>query len=512
MQGPCSPVHIWNLMTNSDIAAQLVLALGYLHSQKLLYRDLKPENILFDELGNVKLTDFGLSKQLNSFDELTRSFCGTIEYMPPEIILKQGHGLVADYWCLGILVYELLVGKLPFRSPTGNKKETMTMIIRSKLKMPHGVHRTSEQFLRDTLRRNPEKRIGNGIDALSDLKKHEFFHQIEWNKLYERKIESPIIPIIQAAQKQTQKPPSIRKSNRVMEPPSATCQKTFSDFDWAPLSPKTADVRENQVFGNFASQLVFNKSSSELKYPVENLPALELYKSLSQHPGLVPITYVKRTENMVAVGLADQDTETEPISLSSILSMTPENTGPDNVLYGLSEQDIQHCTKTLIRLLIFLHDRKIVIKTFNANQLGFKSKQSHISNIRLTDLVCLKLIDTDKDHFMQCMRNNYMALYHIFERLLFIQPGSRTRVMSSSIKEFYEVLKKGVGDYKELAKLKFLNEKMSDETVQLIWVGVKLQEVKLGTIAQRRKTGKMIEELTVEQVLNVHLKDSDMEM
>lgn len=94
-------------------AVQVILAIGYLHSKNIIYRDLKPENILLDINGYIKLTDFGLAKKLPE-NTLTHSFAGTPDYMSPEIISNSGHNRMADWWSVGILIYECLVGTPPF--------------------------------------------------------------------------------------------------------------------------------------------------------------------------------------------------------------------------------------------------------------------------------------------------------------------------------------------------------------------------------------------------------------
>jgi serine/threonine protein kinase len=95
-------------------AAEVILALNYLHSMGIIYRDLKPENVLLDEEGHIKLTDFGLSKKFFPEENITYSMCGTPEYLAPEILKASGHTQAADYWSFGILIYEMLNGSPPF--------------------------------------------------------------------------------------------------------------------------------------------------------------------------------------------------------------------------------------------------------------------------------------------------------------------------------------------------------------------------------------------------------------
>jgi serine/threonine protein kinase len=97
-----------------------LLGLEYIHSKGIVYRDLKPENVLLDIDGHIKLADFGLSKHLSSLNDLTNSFCGSPEYMSPEMLIGQGHGFAVDYYSLGAILYEMLTGLPPFYSTDRN--------------------------------------------------------------------------------------------------------------------------------------------------------------------------------------------------------------------------------------------------------------------------------------------------------------------------------------------------------------------------------------------------------
>lgn len=102
------------------ISAQILVGLGYLHANKIVHRDLKPENVLMDLNGYVKLADFGLAKFLQT-DQSTKSFCGTAEYLAPEILEMSGHGFAVDWWTLGVLIYEMITGRPPFMNKNHHK-------------------------------------------------------------------------------------------------------------------------------------------------------------------------------------------------------------------------------------------------------------------------------------------------------------------------------------------------------------------------------------------------------
>jgi p70 ribosomal S6 kinase len=120
--------------TASFYLGEITLALGHLHRNGIIYRDLKPENIMLNSKGHVVLTDFGLSKESLYGDATTHTFCGTVEYMAPEILQKTGHGKSVDWWSLGTLAYDMLTGAPPFCAE--NRKRTIDKILRAKLAFP----------------------------------------------------------------------------------------------------------------------------------------------------------------------------------------------------------------------------------------------------------------------------------------------------------------------------------------------------------------------------------------
>ncbi|CAG8542087.1 1113_t:CDS:2, partial [Diversispora eburnea] len=169
-------------------AAEVLLALEFLHENGFIYRDLKPENVLLDINGHVKLIDFGFSKRI--YNERTVTFCGTPEYLAPEIILKKEYGYAAEWWAYGIFIYEILIGNPPFRGDSS--LETYNLILEGSLKLPSNFSRGTKTIIKKLLKVNETERLNNA----RDIKNEKFFNEIDWNKLYNKEIEAPIRPFV----------------------------------------------------------------------------------------------------------------------------------------------------------------------------------------------------------------------------------------------------------------------------------------------------------------------------
>lgn len=177
-------------------AAELLIALEHLHGFNVVYRDLKPENILLDYTGHIALCDFGLCKLNMSESDTTNTFCGTPEYLAPELLSGHGYTKCVDWWTLGVLLYEMLTGLPPFYDE--NTNEMYRKILQEPLRFPEEVQPEARSLLVLLLNRDPAQRLG--VNGAQDIKNHPFFAKhIDWKRLVAKKIQPPFKPAVASA-------------------------------------------------------------------------------------------------------------------------------------------------------------------------------------------------------------------------------------------------------------------------------------------------------------------------
>ncbi|XP_037541783.1 cGMP-dependent protein kinase 1 [Nematolebias whitei] len=174
-------------------SACVVEAYAYLHKKSIMYRDLKPENLMLDMRGYVKLVDFGFAKEMVR-GEKTYSFVGTPEYMAPEIIKNQGHDFAVDFWSLGILIFELLVGSPPFSSSEPHK--IYTKILDGVLKFPPYLSEAAKSIISKLCRPRPGQRLGNTKNGIKDVRHHRWFSSMNWHKLRMGQLDAPTVRLV----------------------------------------------------------------------------------------------------------------------------------------------------------------------------------------------------------------------------------------------------------------------------------------------------------------------------
>ncbi|KAG8990674.1 Serine/threonine kinase [Tulasnella sp. 427] len=215
-------------------AQEVLLALEYFHSQGIIYRDLKLDNILLTLDGHVKVADYGLCKEEMWHGATTGTFCGTPEFMAPEILLEQKYGRAVDWWAFGVLVYEMLLGQSPFRGD--DEDEIFDAILEDEPLYPITMPRDAVSILQKLLTRDPNRRLGSGKSDAEEIKRHPFFKDTNWDDVVNKRIPPPYFPTITSAADTSNFDSEFTREQPTLTPVhgqlSAQDQSEFQGFSW----------------------------------------------------------------------------------------------------------------------------------------------------------------------------------------------------------------------------------------------------------------------------------------
>uniref|UniRef100_A0A8C6TRZ0 protein kinase C n=1 Tax=Neogobius melanostomus TaxID=47308 RepID=A0A8C6TRZ0_9GOBI len=215
----------------------VLLGLEFLHQNKIVYRDLKLDNLLMDADGYVRIADFGLCKEGMGHGDRTSTFCGTPEFLAPEVLTDNNYTRSVDWWGLGVLIYEMLVGESPF--PGDDEEEVFDSIVNDDVRYPRFLSPDSVSLIQKLLQKNPAMRLGAGEEDAAEIKIHKFFQGIDWDALLAKRMKPPFVPVIKEAKDVSNFDQEFTALKPVLTLPRTPCvlsaeqQDIFTDFDFS---------------------------------------------------------------------------------------------------------------------------------------------------------------------------------------------------------------------------------------------------------------------------------------
>ncbi|XP_055745798.1 ribosomal protein S6 kinase alpha-2 isoform X2 [Salvelinus fontinalis] len=426
------------MFTEEDVKfylAELALALDHLHSLGIIYRDLKPENILLDEEGHIKITDFGLSKEATDHDKRAYSFCGTIEYMAPEVVNRRGHTQSADWWSFGVLMFEMLTGSLPFQGK--DRKETMVLILKAKLGMPQFLSPEVQSLIRALFKRNPANRLGAGPDGVEEIKRHHFFGNIDWNKLYRREIKPPFKPAVGRPEDTFHFDPEFTSRTPTDSPglpPSDNTHQLFRGFSFVATNldqdQSIAEIQQNSTVNPIVQQLHGTNIHFTDGYEVKEEVGLGAYsvckrcihKITSVEYAVKIIDRVKKDPSEEIEILLRYGQHPNIITLKDVyddgryvyLVMELMRGGEllDRILYQkcFSEREASAVLCTITKTVEYLHSQGVVHRDLKPSNLLYVDETGDPESIRICDFGFAKQLRAENGLLMTpCYTANFVA-------------------------------------------------------------------------------------------------------
>ena len=194
----------------------VVLGLQFLHENEIVYRDLKLDNLLLDKDGFLKIADFGLCKEGMGPEDRTSTFCGTPEFLAPEVLTDTSYTRAVDWWGLGVLIFEMMVGESPF--PGDNEDEVFDSIVNEEVRYPRFLSAEAIGIMRRLLRKSPERRLGASQRDAWDVRRHNFFRNMDWDGLLQRKVQPPFKPTVKSSYDVSNFDPEFTRDRPVLTP------------------------------------------------------------------------------------------------------------------------------------------------------------------------------------------------------------------------------------------------------------------------------------------------------